>query len=85
MEYVFTFLNTHNAIKSEQILLKSEIPVLVMPLPVVLAEGCGIGLRVEGTYLKQSRQVLEECGILVENIYQMSQNANKREYKPWNP
>jgi hypothetical protein len=69
MEAVFTFKNTHDAIRGERILLDGGIRVKVMALPSGLGAGCGLCLRVAPDLLPVSRDILHEYDIVPEGIY----------------
>ena len=45
-EYLYVFDRTHAAIAAERALLGGGVAARVMPIPAVIAAGCGIGLRV---------------------------------------
>lgn len=82
MEAVFTFHNTHHAIRGEQILLEEGIKVKVMPLPDALGAGCGVCLRVGEDELDAALNLLARADIAPEGVYWKIAEGGKNSYKP---
>lgn len=82
MEAVFTFHNTHHAIRGEQALLAGEIQVKVMPLPSQLGAGCGLCLRVPETELPRAREILAEADIEPQGLYWKRLENGRTVYTP---
>lgn len=79
MNYLFTFINTHSAIRASEA-FESSIPVHVMPLPGQLGDACGICLRVSADDLKTAQQILEDEAIENAGIYLIEEQEGKKVY-----
>lgn len=74
MLYILTFADTHSAIFAEKALLQAGYQVGVMPIPSGIKAGCGIALRVAD--YSMSNVLLKEKNIVVEAVYQASENLH---------
>lgn len=69
MEFVITFKNTNNAIKSEQYLLAEKLRVSVMPLPSQIQAGCGICLRIKPEEIDAALRILDQNDMKETGLY----------------
>lgn len=81
-EIVFTFPNTHNAMAGEKALMDRQVDVRVMARPSALGDGCGICLRVDPQSRVQAEEVLRECGVEVDGMYEKSRVDGSTCYEP---
>ena len=79
MNYLFTFVNTHQAIHAEDV-FEAHIPIRVMPLPSQLGDACGICLRVADKDLAQAKALLAEAAIETASIYEIDTTHSKKVY-----
>ena len=68
-ETVFAFAATNHVIYAEQVLLKSQFDVRIMPLPPVLRAGCGLCLRLPITKTEAAKNLLKKHSITGYSIY----------------
>lgn len=80
-EAVLTFSSTNQAITAESILLSSEIPVKVMPLPSRIYAGCGICLRVQFSVLSTVKELLQTEQVSWQSIYSRTSENRNSEYQ----
>ncbi|MCH4170714.1 MAG: DUF3343 domain-containing protein [Lactobacillus sp.] len=83
MTYLFTFINTHNAITASHLFETEKLPVRVMPLPGQLGDACGICLRVDADYLQQAFDLIKDHGIATAGIYKIIGSGAKQVYEKW--
>ncbi|MCI1904642.1 DUF3343 domain-containing protein [Enterococcus hirae] len=84
MEYLFTFQNTHDAIRAEKALEAADVAVYVMSLPSELSDRCGIGLRIESKpEVAAAQKVLAEQKIAILEIFTVTGELGERKYTSW--
>lgn len=81
-EVIFTFRNTHQAIKGEQTLLEANLAVRVMALPSALGAGCGLCLRVAPNDRAAGLGFLAAGEIEPEGVYLKSMGGGTAVYSP---
>ena len=69
MEVILTFATSNHAIKAENILMKNNLTVRVMPLPPAIRAGCGLCLRIVLPELNGARVLLAREDVPIEGIY----------------
>ncbi|MBV4420022.1 DUF3343 domain-containing protein [Clostridium tyrobutyricum] len=67
--YIITFKNTHDAIAGETFLRNKNIPIDVMPTPVVITKSCGISVKFDVKNLDKVKSLIQEEKIYFKNIY----------------
>ena len=63
MMVIFTFPNTHNAIRAERAVKKAGIKLRMTPVPRHISTDCNVGLNVSEHDKSRCVQILEHAGI----------------------
>ena len=84
-EVIFTFSNTHDAIRGEKTLLEGGLLVRTMALPDQIGAGCGICLRVDEPDREKAQTLLTNVDIQPQGVFLARRTAKGTQYTPLGP
>jgi len=82
--YLITFDGTHVALKAETVLKEMDIKVKLIPLPSVIAAGCGFAVKVLSSEKKAVEILLEQSLFEWSNLYELVKVGNETKVEQWN-
>jgi hypothetical protein len=68
-EYVAIFNSIHRVMKAEKLLKEQKLPILLIPVPRVLASDCGLAIRYGAADRERVEQLLAAAGVPAEEVY----------------
>lgn len=79
-EKLVLFQSTHHSIKAEKVLMDNDLLYRMAAVPPEISSDCGSAVTVSSE-LEELLSLFEENNILVEAVYEVKKEANKKEYK----
>lgn len=79
-EKLVLFQSTHHSIKAEKVLMDNDLLYRMAAVPPEISSDCGSAVTVSAE-LEELLSLFEENNILVEAVYEVKKEANKKEYK----
>ncbi len=74
------FQSTHHSIKAEKVLMENDLLYRMAAVPPEISSDCGSAVTVE-VELEELLNLFKENSILVEAVYEVKKEANKKEFK----
>ena len=74
------FQSTHHSIKAEKVLMSNDLLYRMAAVPPEISSDCGSAVTVSAE-LDELLRLFKENDILVEAVYEVKKEANKKEYK----
>jgi hypothetical protein len=79
-EKLILFQSTHHSIKAEKVLMENDLLYRMAAVPPEISSDCGSAVTVSAE-LEELLSLFEENNILVEAVYEVKKEANKKEFK----
>lgn len=76
MRYILIFLNTHNALNCEKVLIENKINLEVLPTPSYISNSCGISIGINEENIDKILELIENKKISVKLIYDKVNKIN---------
>ncbi len=76
MRYILIFLNTHNALNCEKVLIENKINLEVLPTPSYISNSCGISIGINEENIDKILELIENKNISVKLIYDKVNKIN---------
>ena len=81
--YLITFAGTHAALKAEAVFKERDVKVKVIPLPSVIAAGCGFSIKVLPGEKQAVEAVLQQSLFEWSNLYELVKIGSENKVKNW--
>ena len=81
--YLITFEGTHVALKAEAIFKEMDVKVKVIPLPSVIAAGCGFAIKVLPMELVEVEGCLKQSLFEWTSLYKLVRIGNETRVEGW--
>lgn len=76
MDYILGFINTHNALQCEKILIEMNFDISIIPTPSYISNSCGISIGIKHSDIGLINKLITDKKIFVKFIY----DINKKTY-----
>lgn len=80
---VVSFNSTHEAIKSESVTIKENIPARLIPTPPEISAGCGLSLRAPFEIREKLKEALEKENVTSSGWFRMYRQDGKKTLEKW--
>ncbi|MGP3778696.1 DUF3343 domain-containing protein [Halanaerobium saccharolyticum] len=74
------FQSTHHSIKAEKVFMENDLLYRMAAVPPEISTDCGSAIAVPAE-LEELKELLEQNDILVEAVYEVSENKNGKKYR----
>ena len=74
--YIVSFNSTHNAIRTEKLLVENDVVVTTLPTPREISASCGISIRFLKDDVENVRRIIKENEVENKGIYRVSKNSD---------
>jgi len=82
--YLIAFDGTHAALKAETVLKEMDIKAKLIPLPSVIAAGCGFAIKVLPSEKKAVEALLQQSLFEWSSLYELVKVGNETKVEQWN-
>ena len=82
--YLIVFDGTHGALKAEAIFKEMNVRVKVIPLPSVIAAGCGFAIKVLPSEKEAAETLLQQSLFEWSNRYELIKTGTEVKVERWN-
>jgi hypothetical protein len=81
--YLIAFDSTHAAINAEKMLKKVSVKIKLVPLPSIVATGCGFGIKVLPSEVTEIEIILKQSLFEWSNLYKLTKVGNTTQAEKW--
>jgi hypothetical protein len=78
-ELLILFQSTHHSIKAEKVFMDNDLLYRMAAVPPEISTDCGSAISVPAQ-LEELKELLEQNDILVEAVYEVSENKSGKKY-----
>lgn len=78
-ELLILFQSTHHSIKAEKVFMDNDLLYRMAAVPPEISTDCGSAISVPAQ-LEELKELLEQNDILVEAVYEVSENKRGKKY-----